>query len=316
MRFARMMALPFVVVFGLMAGSMGAIAAQDADMPTITVGSKDFTEHVITSHLVALLLEDAGYEVERKFNLGGTVVAHSALVSGEIDLYVEYTGTALVAILGLEVPPAQEGGQGTPVVSIPQQVYDIVAGVYPDEFGAVWLEPFGFNNTYTMTVTQETAEQFGLQTISDLEGVAADMVVGGTQEFMIREDGMPGLEEAYGFEFADGVGMDPGLVFLAVESGEVDIVSANSTDGRIQATGLVMLEDDLGFFPPYYLGPVVNQELLEQYPELEGVLNQLAGKIDEVTMAQMNFRVDEGGEQPIDVARDFLVDQGIIDPEE
>jgi glycine betaine/choline ABC-type transport system substrate-binding protein len=265
---------------------------------------------------VALLLEDAGYEVERKFNLGGTVVAHSALVSGEIDLYVEYTGTALVAILGLEVPPAQEGGQGTPVVSIPQQVYDIVAGVYLDEFGAVWLEPFGFNNTYTMTVTQETAEQFGLQTISDLEGVVADMVVGGTRAFMIREDGMPGLEEAYGFEFADGVGRDPGLVFLAVESGEVDIVSANSTDGRIQATGLVMLEDDLGFFPPYYLGPVVNQELLEQYPELEGVLNQLAGKIDEVTMAQMNFRVDEGGEQPIDVARDFLVDQGIIDPEE
>lgn len=119
MRFAQMMALPLVVVFSLMAGSMGAIAAQDADMPTITVGSKDFTEHVITSHLVALLLEDAGYEVERKFNLGGTVVAHSALVFGEIDLYVEYTGTALVAILGLEVPPAQEGGQGTPVVSIP-----------------------------------------------------------------------------------------------------------------------------------------------------------------------------------------------------
>ncbi len=105
MRFARMMVIPLFMVFGLMAGSMGAIVAQDEDMPTIAVGSKDFTEHVITSHLVALLLEDAGYEVERKFNLGGTVVAHSALVTGEIDLYVEYTGTALVAILGQEVPP-------------------------------------------------------------------------------------------------------------------------------------------------------------------------------------------------------------------
>lgn len=169
---------------------------------------------------------------------------------------------------------------------------------------------------YTMTVTQETAEQFDLQTISDLEGVAADMVVGGTQEFMIPEDGMPGLEEAYGIEFGDGLAMDFGLMYGAVESGDVDIISAFSTDGRIVDLELVVREDDLGFFPPYFLAPIVDQDLLEQYPELQEVLNQLSGLIDDTTMAQMNFRVDEGGEQPIDVARDFLVDQGIIDPEE
>ncbi|MGI8643131.1 MAG: glycine betaine ABC transporter substrate-binding protein [Thermomicrobiales bacterium] len=313
--------LPVLMVFGLIASSVSGIAAQD-DQPTITVGSKDFTEQIVLGEMVAIMLEDAGYEVERQLNLGGTAVAHQALVSGDVDVYVEYTGTGLLAILSMDLPAAAAtpgaspaaDASGTPASSEGvDAVYDIVSREYEEQFNLVWLEPWGFNNTYTLAMRPEQAEELGVSTISDLQDVAGELTFGATQEFLVREDGLPGLTETYDLEFGDAVGLDPGLVYQAVESGDVDIISAFATDGRISELGLVTLEDDLGFFPPYFAAPVVRQELLDEAPEVADVLNQLSGMIDDATMAGLNLQVDEGGMEAADVARTYLEEQGIID---
>lgn len=308
---------------GLLFGQASMAIAQDEDKPTVTIGSKPFTEQLILAEMYALILEDAGYPVERQLNLGGTAVVHQALVSGEIDMYVEYTGTALLTILGQEVPtvegdatPAEgDGGAATPTTSVGQLTYDIVSEAYPENFGAVWLDQIGLNNTYTITVRQETADELGLETISDLEGHAGDMTLGTDQEFPVRPDGLPGLENTYGISFEDVVILDAGLMYSAIDQGEVDAITGYATDGRIPALGLVILEDDKEFFPPYYAAPVVNQALLEENPELEEILNQVAGRIDNETMAELNAQVDEEGQEPRDVARTFLEEQGIIGSE-
>lgn len=307
------------MVLASVAGA-ATVAAQDDDRPTVSVGSKNFTEQIILGEMVSLMLEDAGYEVERNLNLGGLAVVHEALVNGEVDVYVEYTGTGLVAVLGMPVPtaagpatPAADDASATPAASIADMAYDQVSEVYLDEFGLVWLDELGFNNTYALAVTQETAEEYGLETTSDLVGVAEGMTMGTDPEVLVREDGLPGLQDTYGFEFGDAVAMDSGLMYPAVANGDVDIITAFTTDGRIEALDLVLLEDDLDFFPPYYAAPVVRQDLLNENPELEEVLNQLSGRIDDAAMAEMNFKVDEEGQEPIDVARAFLVEEGIIE---
>jgi len=302
-------------------GRSSPVGAQDK--PTVTVGSKAFTEQEIMGQLLALLLEDAGYEVERKLQLGGTLIVHEALLSGDVDAYVEYTGTGLITILGLELPVATPGADASPVADTAASpeaggmvgtdaVYDIVKTEYQSQFDVVWLDPLGFNNTYTLAVREGTATELGLQTISDLQAHVGDLTFGATQEFLTRPDGLPGLTAVYGFEFSEAVGMDEGLVYQALDSEEVDIISAFATDGRIPALGLVLLEDDLGFFPPYFAAPVVRQELLDQDPAIADVLNKLAGAIDDKTMADLNFQVDDGGEEAEDVARAFLEERGMI----
>lgn len=303
------------------AATTPAVFAQD-DRPTVTVGSKDFTESIILAHICADLLENAGYEVERQVNLGGTLVAHESLVNGEIDTYVEYTGTGLLAILGQELPevdaeaaspaatPAEGGAMSNPLA---QEVYDIVASEYPEQFGLEWLKPWGFNNTYALAMRREQAEELGVTTISGLAEHAGDLTIGAPQETLVREDGIAGLEATYDMEFGDTIGLDPGLMYSAVDNGDVDVITAFSTDGRIEAMDLVVLEDDKGFYPPYFAAPVVRQELLEQSPEVRDVLNQLAGKLDDETMTQMNFQADEEGMEARDVAHQFLVDAGLIE---
>ncbi len=297
--------------------SVASAAAQDDEKPTVTVGSKDFTESIVLAEMVSLMLEDHGYTVERQLNLGGTAVVHQALENGEIDIYVEYTGTGLLAILGEDLPEgagsASPVAGATPAAAGQDAVYKIVSTEYPKQFGLEWLQPWGFNNTYALAVTQETADEYGLEKVSDLEDVAGDLTFGATQEFLVRPDGLPGLEEAYGFEFGGEQGLDPGLLYSALDKGDVDVISAFATDGRIPALDLVVLEDDMGYFPPYYAAPVVSQDLLNESPEVRDILNQLAGKIDDDTMADLNYRVDEGGEEPVDVARSFLEEEGIID---
>ncbi len=293
----------------------GSAVAQDDEKPTITVGSKDFTEQLVVAEMVSLMLEDAGYPVERKLNLGGTAVVHQALVNGEVDVYVEYTGTGLLALLGMELPDAPDATASPEAGSMQDQVYDIVKREYEEQFGLEWLQPWGFNNTYAMAVSRETAEEYDLETISDLDGVAGELKLGATQEFLVRPDGQSGLEDLYGIEFGSEQGLDPGLVYSALDEGDVDVITATATDGRIKSMDLVVLKDDKGFFPPYFAAPVVSQDLLDSNPEVADVLNQLAGTIDDDTMADLNFRVDDGGEEPREVARDFLVEQGIIDDE-
>ncbi len=303
------------------AATAPAVFAQD-DRPTVTVGSKDFTESIILAHICADLLEGAGYEVERQVNLGGTLVAHESLVNGEIDTYVEYTGTGLLAILGQELPevdaeaaspaatPAEGGAMSNPLA---QEVYDIVASEYPEQFGLEWLKPWGFNNTYALAMRRDQAEELGVTTISGLAEHAGDLTIGAPQETLVREDGIPGLEATYDMEFGDVVGLDPGLMYSAVDNGDVDVITAFSTDGRIAGMDLVLLEDDKHFYPPYFAAPVVRQELLEQSPDVRDALNQLAGKLDDATMTQMNYQADEEGMEAQDVAHQFLVDAGLIE---
>jgi len=318
-------------VLGTAAGGLALAVTQGRyrralaqDKPTVAVGSKDFTEQEILGQMLALLLEDAGYGVDRKLQLASTLIVHESLLSGDVGAYVEYTGTGLITILGLELPAATPGAAspvadaaaspaaGSSGLAGQDAVYDIVKAEYQSQFNVVWLDPLGFNNTYTLAVRPETAAELGLVTISDLEAVAGDLTFGATQEFLTRPDGLPGLTAAYPLVFGDAVGMDEGLVYSAVDSEEVDVISAFATDGRIPALGLVLLEDDLGFFPPYYAAPVVRQDVLDEDPAIADVLNKMAGMIDNATMADLNFQVDDGGEEAEDVARTFLEGLGLI----
>lgn len=293
------------------AGTTRAAFAQD--MGEIGVGSKNYTEQLIMGEAIGLLLEDAGYMPKLNLNLGGTAIAHEALISGDIDTYVEYTGTGLVAILGMEVPESEESEGATPEADVGMDAaYMAVAEQYPEEFDVKWLKPWGFNNTYGLALLPETAEKYDLKTFSDLEDIAGELTLGTDQEFPIREDGLPAFEEEYGFSFGDVTSGDIGLMFAALLDGEVDILNSYATDGRIPAYGLILLEDDRKFFPPYYAAPVVRQDTLDENPELEDVLNQPAGMIDDLKMAEINNLVDGEGYEPRDAAQQLLEDIGIL----
>jgi glycine betaine/choline ABC-type transport system substrate-binding protein len=294
-------------------GRVPGMSAQDK--PTIRVGSKPFTESTILGEVIGMLMEHAGYPVERKLDLGGTAVVHEGMVQDELDVYVEYTGTALLAILGRELP---ESGGTEPDASPASganpgkdEVYQIVSEAYPDEFGIVWLEPWGMNNTYSIAVRRETADEFGLVTMSDLADHAGDMTLGTDNEFPVRQDGLPGYQETYGYEFGDVRQGDIGLMYAALAEGDVDVITSYATDGRIPALDLVLLEDDRNFFPPYYGAPVVRQDTLEEAPDMADILNQLAGKIDNDTMARFNARVDDDGLEPADAARELIEELGL-----
>ncbi len=286
----------------ILAGAFMVSACGRVAENTVTVGSKDFTEQFIIAEIMAQLIEDrTDLTVRRRTNLGGTMICHSALLRGDIDLYAEYTGTALTSILGRDV------------IADPDVVYETVKEVYRQEYDAVWLEPFGFNNTYAMTVREEFAAEHDLQRISDLEPLADELDAGFTAEFAVREDGYPKMAETYGFTFRSTRDMDSSLMYRAIAREQVDIISAFATDGRIAAYDLRVLEDDRGFFPPYYAAPVARGAVLEQYPEVTETLNTLAGLIDNETMRRLNQEVDEEGRDPVAIARDFLLTQGLID---
>ena len=300
----------------------GVRTTRAQDKPEVSIGSKDFTEQILINEIQGQLLEAAGYSVERNLNLGGTIVVHQALVNGDIDTYVEYTGTGLLAILEMELPEGTTGGaaasptagdMGTPMAGGGMDaVYEIVKAEYQAQFNLVWLDPLGFNNTYVLVMRPDQAAELGVTKISDLAGVAGDLTFGATQEFLTRPDGLPGIQELYGIEFGEAQGFDPGLVYQALTEEDVDIISGFATDGQIAQLGLTALEDDLGFFPPYFACPVVRQELLDEDPAVREVLNQLAGKIDDATMAGLNARVAIDQEEAEDVARAFLQEQGLV----
>lgn len=294
-----------------MGGPLAAFA-QDGDKPTLRVGSKNFTEQFVMNGIVALKLEDAGYPVERNFGLGGTAVLMEAVFSDQIDVFMEYTGTGYMAMLNLELPTEDElDGQ-----SIEDYVYEKTKDGYQEEFDLTWLDTWGYNNTYAIAVSQETAEKYDLKTTSDLEAHAGEMTLGTDLEFQNRDDGLPGFIEAYGFEFGDVSPGDPGLMYQAVAENQVDAITAYTTDGRIPALDLVVLEDDKGFFPPYYAAPVVRNEILDANPEIADILNELGGQFSDEDMQQMNYEVDENGEEPEDVARKMLEEKGLIGSDE
>lgn len=276
-----------------------------ANGPTIRIGAKNFTEQLILGELMAQLIEQhTDLKVQRRFNLGGTMICHGALQSGEIDLYAEYTGTALTAILKQSV------------IADPQQAYETVASAYRRRFSVDWLAPFGFNNTYAITVRQSDAASRKLRTISDLIDISATLQAGFTAEFSERPDGYPGLRRAYGLQFRQVRDFDAALMYQAIANREVDVICAFATDGRIAAFNLHPLRDDRGFFPPYQAAPVVRTEILIAHPQLRQTLALLAGLLDDATMQQLNFEVDKNQRRPSDVAGEFLANRGLLKKDE
>ena len=268
----------------------------------VVVGSKNFTEQKILGEMFAQMLEaHTDLKVERKLGLQGTLVCFSALNKGELDLYPEYTGTGLTAILKEKVIPD------------PDKAYQRVKSEFERQWGLAWLDPLGFNNTYTLTMRREQAEELGIATISDLKRYTDRLRPGFDHEFMARPDGYEPLTEAYGFRFEQPPkGMDPGLMYRAIADKRVDVIDGFATDGRIPAFDLVILEDDKDFFPPYFAAPLVRRQLLERHPEVAEILNLLADKIDDEAMRGMNYQVDEKHLSPRQVAGDFLGKQGLL----
>lgn len=259
---------------------------------TVVVGSKNFSEQDILGEIIAQWIErTTSLRVVRRLHLGGTFIAHRAVVAGQIDLYPEYTGTAFTAIL-----------EHTPI-SRSDSVFRQTAREYEERWSLRWLRPLGFENTFAMLVRTSTADSLGLSTLSDLAPHAPSLRAGFGYEFMQREDGFVGLTEAYDLSFQGASAeMDLGLVYRALASGRIDFTAGNSTDGRIEALGLVALDDDRGFFPSYEAAIVVREEALAMHPELESSLERLSGRIDTPTMRRLNRAVDLEGRDLVGVA--------------
>ncbi|WP_417083925.1 glycine betaine ABC transporter substrate-binding protein [Evtepia gabavorous] len=269
---------------------------------TITVGTSNFTEVIILGEIYTQLIEaKTDYNVDQKFSLAGAAVCFDALENGEIDMFVEYTGTALMNLLA------------QPMASDKDEVWNTVSELMEKDHGIATSNPLGFNNTYVMSVKPETAEQYNLKTLSDLIEKSPELNLGCTVEFIQREDCLPLLESKYDASFKDVSGLDASLRYDAIEAGEVDVVDAFATDALLSKLGLTMLEDDLNFFPPYYAVNFVDKELLDSDPQLAETLALLDGTIDEEKMAAMNAQVDVDGMDAKDVAHDFLVEQGLIE---
>jgi osmoprotectant transport system permease protein len=267
----------------------------------IKLAGKDFTEQHILVHLFSKLIEDrTDITVEKKLNLGGTQVCFTALKSGDIDMYIDYSGTAYGDTL--KYPP----------ISDMEEVYRTVKSDFKEQFNIEVLKQIGFNNTYVLAVTQETAEYYNLRTISDLAEVGSEMTAGTTFEFLNREDGLLGIKRLYNFEFKDTKGLDSSPRYLALINKDTDVVDAFSTDGLLKKFELVTLEDDKHFFPPYYAIPLIRGEILEEYPEIIPVVEELGDILTNDIMIELNYKVDELQMEPEDVAEDFLLEAELI----
>ncbi len=283
--------------------STGATTVAPGSKGTITIGSKDFTEEFIVAEMYAQLLENAGYKVTRKLNLGGTPVAQAAIVKGDIDLYPEYTSTGLLTVLKMN--PIQD----------PNQIISTVRSQYEKQFKLTWLDPAPFNDTQALAMTQAKANQLGIKTFSDLSKQSSNLVLGGPAEFISRQDGLPLLQKTYGgFNFKDIKQLGTGsLRYQALLNGQVDVVVAFSTDGEINGDHLALLTDDKGVYPVYQIAPVVRMDTLQKYPDIAPVLNKLAPMLTTSIMSGLNWQVDGPDKKdPAAVAKAFLQQNGLL----
>lgn len=291
--------------FGVLLGTSAILAACSggAESEPIVIGGKPWTEQYILPHIVGQYIEaNSDYSVEYEEGLGEVSILTPALEQGDIDLYVEYTGTGLKDVLKRESTPGQSS----------EEVLEEVRAGYEEELGATWLEPLGFENGYTLAY----AKDYDAETYSDLAEISQseDMTFGAPHPFYERQgDGYDDMVATYPFEFSATESFDPAIMYEAVQNGDVDVIPAFTTDSRIALFDLKTTEDDQSFFPKYDAVPVVRTETLEEYPELEDLLNELARQITEEEMLAMNSRVDVDQEIPSEVARDFLVEKGLIE---
>jgi osmoprotectant transport system substrate-binding protein len=265
------------------------------------IGAKNFTEQVILGELLAQEIEaKSDLKVERRFYLAGSYICQQALVAGRIDAYVEYTGTALTAILK------------QPVDRDPESVLRTVRQLYAQRYGITVAEPLGFENTFAMVIRGDDARRLHLTSLSEAANYTSKWNLGVGYEFEQRPDGLPGLSKEYGLRFASTPRtMDLGLLYRALINHQVDMIAANSTDGQIQALGLTVLQDDKHYFPPYQAVPLVRDDALQRWPRIQSALAALAGKVTAEDVRAMNQAVDGQHRDPTEVVREFRIQKGL-----
>jgi glycine betaine/choline ABC-type transport system substrate-binding protein len=267
----------------------------------IVVGSKNFTEQLILGEIIAQQIEAKTHlPVERRFYLAGTYICHQAIFGGRIDIYPEYTGTALTAVLKEKPEDNRE------------KVYDRVKTEYAKRFTLVVGPTFGFNDTFAIEIRGDDARRLGLKTISQAAAYTPQWRAGFGYEFMERPDGYKGLAATYGLRFAESPRiMDLGLLTRALKDKQVDLIAGNATDGLIPALDLSVLEDDKHYFPPYEAVPIIRQETLARHPEVKQALDELAGIISDDNMRQLNYAVDGQHRDVKEVVREFIRKKGL-----
>jgi osmoprotectant transport system substrate-binding protein len=270
--------------------------------PELTVGSKNFTEQLILGELLAQYLESVcRMPVERRFYLAGTYICQQAILAGRIDMYVEYTGTALAAIL-------KQRFSGTS-----EEAYDLIKKEYRRRFNLDVMPPLGFNNSFAMVMRGDDARRLGLKTLSQLAPLSSRMRLGVGYEFLERQDGYKGLISTYDLRFAEAPRvMDLGLLYRALQNKSVDVVAGNNTDGLIAAMGLVVLDDDRRYFPPYDAAPIVRPDVFQECPAARAAFERLAGRITADDMRAMNYSVDGQKKDATAVVREFLERQHLL----
>ncbi len=288
-----------IILVALIGSSLFAVLKPKGE--TIVIGSKSFSEQLILGNMYAELIEEhTDLNVEKKLGLAGSSVTMEGLYAGEIDLMVEYTATLYINVLNQEPSVDRD------------LIYSKSKEIMEKEHKLTLLEPLGFNNGFTIAMKPEVADKYGITSISDLAKVSSELVFGPTLEFLNRVDGFPNLASTYNLNFKNVVGIDGALRYKALDNGESDVIDAFTTDGLLKTFNLKVLEDDLNFFAPYDAIPLVRMEILEKYPELKTVLNMLSGKLDQETMIDLNYKVDDLGEDPAQVAKEYLRSEGLI----
>ena len=304
--------LAMVAVVAAGCGGGGGEAGGDVDLSdaSLVVGSKDFTEQLILGNITFQALENAGASVEDQIGLAGTDATRQALVNGDIDMYWEYTGTIWISHLGNTKP-----------IPDSQEQYEAAAKADMEENNLKLLDPAPFNNTYALAVREDAAQDIGVEKLSDLKQLVQDNPEEATvcveSEFNSRDDGLPGLEETYGFQFPKGnvALFDTGVVYQRTDQGDpCNFGEVFTTDGRIEGLGLTVIEDDKDFFPKYNPALEMRQETYKQYgPQLEKLFNPITEALTAEEMTQLNARVDVDGELPEDVAEDWLSENGFVE---
>lgn len=269
---------------------------------SVVIASKPMTEQYILAEILTQLIEnDTDIKVEQKLGIGGgTSNIHPAMEKGEIDIYPEYTGTGWLFVLKQDL------------INDPIKLYEEVKAAYLREYNIKWLALYGFNDTYALVINKDIADENNIVTYSDLAKYSENLTLGAEYDFYEREDGYDGLNSTYNFNFGKTVELDIGLKYNAINSNNVDVINAFSTDAMLENSNLTVLVDDKNFFPSYFATTLVREETLEKYPELEDVLNKLDGTISNEKMIQMNYEVELEKKDPKVVAKEFLVDQGLI----
>ena len=285
-------------------GTSGTDGNEEVPDEPVKIATKPMTEQFILGEMLKKLIEErAGYEVELTKGIGGgTSNIQPAMESGEFDLYPEYTSSGWILVLGHEAGEVSD-----------EEMFEQLKAEYEEKYGMTWIGLYGQNNTYAIVVRADTAEEYGLETCSDLAEVSDQLIFGGNPDYIERADGLQGVSDAYGLEFKDIRDIDIGLKYTALRNGDIDVTNGYTTDAQISQDDVKVLQDDKNYQVNYYCSTVVRQDALEKYPKLQETLELMDGILTDQKMAELNYQVEEEGRDEADVAEEFLVSAGLIE---